>query len=182
MISLALPHELMERILLLLDTNSMLKCRLVNREFNAIIQSSTLVQYYLACKAAGVIDNPQSLLSYAERLEAREDAWRKKPMFETTMDIDEGGYELTAGYFCRGQNYKDLYCCHLPSSPEDNLEWFRIPTHSPGQSWSGFMHVFGTAVYEHDFVVNVISSGVGNQADMQLSTWFFSSFQRQSIT
>ncbi|KAM6495007.1 hypothetical protein JOM56_009630 [Amanita muscaria] len=174
MISLALPHELMERILLLLDTKSMLKCRLVNREFNAIIQSSTLVQYYLACKAAGVIDNPQSPLSYAERLEAlkkREDAWRKlKPMFETTMDIDEGaegGYELTAGYFCRGQNYKDLYCCHLPSSPEDNLQWFRIPTHGPGQSWSGFMHVFGTAVYEHDLVVNVISSEVGNQADMQ---------------
>ncbi|KIL70493.1 hypothetical protein M378DRAFT_156644 [Amanita muscaria Koide BX008] len=68
-ISPTLPRELVERTLLLLDTKSVLKCRLVNREFNAIIQSSTLLQYYLACTAAGVVDNPQSPLSYAERLD-----------------------------------------------------------------------------------------------------------------
>jgi hypothetical protein len=151
----------MEHIFLLLDTKYMLKCRLVNREFNAIIQSSTLVQYYLACKAAGVIDNPQSPLSYTERLEAlkkREDAWRKlKPVFETTMDIDEGPGESTAGYYCLRQNQKDLYCCHLPSSPQDNPQWFRIPGHGPGQSWSGSIIEMGMAVYEHDLVVNVIS-------------------------
>ncbi|KAM6497489.1 hypothetical protein JOM56_007962 [Amanita muscaria] len=152
----------------------MLKCRLVNRDFNAIIQSSTLVQYYLASKAAGVTDNPQSPLSYAERLEAltkREDAWRKlTPVFETTIKTDHPSttYELTAGnYFVIDKNRKDLYYCHLPSSPpEDNRNphWFRIPGHGPGQSWSGAIVDIGMAIYEHDLVVNVISSEVGNQA------------------
>ncbi|KIL65000.1 hypothetical protein M378DRAFT_556245 [Amanita muscaria Koide BX008] len=172
-ISLALPRELVERILLLLasDTRSMLECRLVNREFNAIIQSSTLVQYYLACNAAGVIDNPQSPLSYAERLEAlkmREDAWRKlKPVFEMTIDRDHFSavYRLTAGYYFYGKGQKDLGYCHLPSSPQDHLQWSRIPGHGPGHSWSGYIREYGMAVYEHDLVVNVISSEVGNQAD-----------------
>ncbi|KIL65122.1 hypothetical protein M378DRAFT_162378 [Amanita muscaria Koide BX008] len=167
----ALPHELMERILLLLDTKSMLKCRLINREFNAIIQSSTLVQYYLACKVAGVIDNPKSLLSYAERLEAlkkREDAWRKlKPVFEMTIEaFDHYSHKLTAGYYFVNTNEKDLYRCHLPSSPEDNPQWFRIPGHGPEQSWSGSILKDGMAVYEHDLLVSVIFSEVGNQADM----------------
>ncbi|KAM6497451.1 hypothetical protein JOM56_007924 [Amanita muscaria] len=171
-ISLPLPHELMEHILLLVDTKSMLKCRLVNREFNAIIQSSTLVQYSLACKAAGVINNSQSPLSYAERLEAlkkREDAWKKlTPVFETTIKVIEQSstfYELSAGnYFILDKSGKDLYYCRLPSSPQDNPQWLRIPGHDPG---SGFIVDTGMAVYEHDLVVNVISSEVGNQADMQ---------------
>ncbi|KIL62142.1 hypothetical protein M378DRAFT_166125 [Amanita muscaria Koide BX008] len=174
-ISLTLPRELVEHILLLLDTRSMLKCRLVNREFNAIIQSSTLAQYYLACKAAGVVDNPQSPFSYAERLEAlkkREDAWRKlKPGFETTIkvfDQPSSLYELTAGnYFLLDHNGKDLYYCRLPSSTQDNPQWFSIPGHGPGQSRSGSIVDMGMAVYEHDLVVNIISSEVGNQMDMQ---------------
>ncbi|KIL68576.1 hypothetical protein M378DRAFT_158394 [Amanita muscaria Koide BX008] len=169
-ISLTLPRELVERILLLLDTKSILKSRLVNREFNAIIQSSTLVQYYLACTAAGVIDNPQSPLSYAERLEAlkkREGGWRKlTPMFETTIKpIDQPStlYELAGGsYFLTDEHRRDLYHCHLPSSPEDNPQWLRIPGHGPRQSWSGFILDMGMAVYEHDLVVNIISSEVEN--------------------
>ncbi|KIL60821.1 hypothetical protein M378DRAFT_904422 [Amanita muscaria Koide BX008] len=153
----------------------MLKCRLVNREFTAIIQSSTSVQYYLACKAAGVIDNPQSPLSYAERLEAlrkREDAWRKlTPVFETTIKVIDQPwtlFELTAGnYFLSDRNGKDLYYCRLPSSPQDNPQWFNIPGYGPGQSWSGSIIGMSLAVYEHDLVVNIISSEVGNQADMK---------------
>ncbi|KAM6497457.1 hypothetical protein JOM56_007930 [Amanita muscaria] len=175
-ISLTLPRELVEHILLLLDTRSILKCKLVNREFNAIIQSSTLVQYYLACKAAGVIDNPQSPLSYGERLEAlkrREDAWKKlKPVFETTIKVIEYEsstfYELSAGnYFILDKSWKNLYYCLLPSSPQDNPQWLRIPGHGPGKSWSGFILEIGMAVYEHDLVVNVISSEVRNQAGIQ---------------
>ncbi|KAM6497491.1 hypothetical protein JOM56_007964 [Amanita muscaria] len=153
----------------------MLKCRLVNREFNAIIQSSTSVQYYLACKAAGVIDNPQSPLSYAERLEALrkwEDAWRKlTPVFETTIKVIDQPwtlFELTAGnYFLSDRNGKDLYYCRLPSSPQDNPQWFSIPGYGPGQSWSGSIIGMSLAVYEHDLVVNIISSEVGDQADMK---------------
>ncbi|KIL62103.1 hypothetical protein M378DRAFT_805228 [Amanita muscaria Koide BX008] len=175
-ISLTLPRELVEHILLLLDTRSILKCKLVNREFNAIIQSSTLVQYYLACKAAGVIDNPQSPLSYGERLEAlkrREDAWKKlKPVFETTIKVIEYEsstfYDLSAGnYFILDKSWKDLYYCLLPSSPQDNPQWLRIPGHGPGKRWSGFILEIGMAVYEHDLVVNVISSEIRNQAGIQ---------------
>ncbi|KAM6489619.1 hypothetical protein JOM56_014941 [Amanita muscaria] len=172
---LTLLRELTERIFLLLDTKSVLKCRLVNREFNAIIQSSTLVQYHLACKAAGVVDNPQSPLSYAERFEAlkkREDAWRNlEPVFETTIkafDQPAPLYELSSGNYCLSdKDRKNLYYCRLPSSPQDNPQWFRNPGHGPGQNWSGSIVEIGMAVYEHDLVVNVISSEVGNQAGMQ---------------
>ncbi|KIL63039.1 hypothetical protein M378DRAFT_164920 [Amanita muscaria Koide BX008] len=170
---LTLPHELVERILLLLDTKSVLTCRLFNRQLNAIIQSSTVLQYLQACEAAGVIDNPRSPLSYAERLEAlgkREDAWRKlEPVFETT--IKGNHLPLTMSYFTGGAyfiNNNDLHYCHLPSSPQDKPRWSRIPAHGPEQNRSGFIVDIGIAVYEHDLVVNVISSEVENQAaDMQ---------------
>ena len=123
------------------------------------------MQYYLACKAAGVIDNPKSPLSYAERLEAlkkREDTWRKlEPVFETTIKVNDEPstfYELTAGnYFLSDKNGKDLYYCHLPSSSHDIPRWIRIPGQCPGQSLSGFIFDTGMAVYEHDLIVSVIS-------------------------
>ncbi|KAM6496270.1 hypothetical protein JOM56_008976 [Amanita muscaria] len=91
-------------------------------------------------------------------------------MFETTIKvIDQPStlYELTAGnYFSTDQHRRDLYYCHLPSSPQDNPQWLRIPGHCPGQSWSGIILDIGMAIYEHDLVINVISSEVGNQAGM----------------
>ncbi|KIL62092.1 hypothetical protein M378DRAFT_804991 [Amanita muscaria Koide BX008] len=177
---LILPHELVERIFLLLDTKSVLRSRLVNREFNAIIQSSTSVQYYLACEAAGVIDNPQSPLSYGERLEAlkqREDAWRKlKPAFETTIktnDLPSALYDLSAGNLFRlDKNRKELHYCRLPSSPQDSPQWFRILGYGP--SWSGSIVGMGMAVYEHDLVVSVISDAADDvdNADMPQHTLY----------
>ncbi|KIL58909.1 hypothetical protein M378DRAFT_85776, partial [Amanita muscaria Koide BX008] len=125
--------------------------------------------------AAGVIDNPRSPLSYAERLEAlekREDAWRTlEPVFETTIEVNHhpfGNHGLTAGtYFLDDKDRKDLYFCHLPSSPQDNPRWVRIPGHGPAQNWSGLLISFALAVYEHDLIINVVSSEIGNQTDMQ---------------
>ncbi|KIL58186.1 hypothetical protein M378DRAFT_60766, partial [Amanita muscaria Koide BX008] len=172
-----LPRELVERILLLLDTKSMLTCKLINREFNEIIQSSILLQYFLACKIAGVIDNPQSPLSYGERLEAlknQEDTWRRlKPAFEMTISVKH----QTASQICRStegvyfltdDNQKDLNYCHLTSFPQDNLRWTRIPGHGPALDWSGILVEFATALYEHDLIVNLITSDIGNHANMQL--------------
>ncbi|KIL55604.1 hypothetical protein M378DRAFT_57037, partial [Amanita muscaria Koide BX008] len=167
-----LPRELVEWILLLLDTESVLTCRLrlVNREFNDIIQSSTLLQYSLACKAAGVIDNPQSPLSYRERLEAlkkREAAWRKlKPVFEMTIDgINQTSsicFSTEGVYFLGDHNMKDMKYCHLTSFPQDNPRWIRIPGHGPVLNWSGTLVNFAAALHEHDLIINLIS-----QADMQ---------------
>ena len=142
---LTLPHELVERILLWLATESVQTCRLVNRELNAIIQSSTALQYFQACEAAGVIDNPQSPFSYAERLEAlakREDSWRKlKPVFETTIKgnrLPSSMSYFTAGaYFIDDNNKKDVHYCYLPSSPGVSPRWTRIPAHGPEKNWSG---------------------------------------------
>ncbi|KIL54198.1 hypothetical protein M378DRAFT_134515 [Amanita muscaria Koide BX008] len=174
-VSLTLPRELVERTFRLLDTTSILTCRLVNREFNEIIQSSTVLQYFLACKAAGVIDNPRSSLSYGERLKAlwkREDAWRMlKPVFETTIKVNHpvnGTYDLTEGiFFHDDENLKDLQNCQLPSSPQDNPRWNRIPGLGPGEGSPGLLANFGTAVYEHDLIINVIVVNTENQADTQ---------------
>ncbi|KAM6499871.1 hypothetical protein JOM56_005379 [Amanita muscaria] len=162
---LTLPYELVERILLLLATESVQTCRLVNRALSAIIQSSVLLQYSQACEAAGVIDNPRSLLSYPERLEAlekREDSWRKlKPVFETTIKVDHQQsslYGLTEGmYFLGDNNEKDLHYCHLPLSPQDDPRWFRIPRHGTEEGLPARLVNFATAVYEHDLIIKAIS-------------------------
>ncbi|KIL63058.1 hypothetical protein M378DRAFT_164939 [Amanita muscaria Koide BX008] len=172
---LTLPYELVERILLLLATESVQTCRLVNRALSAIIQSSALLQYSQACEAAGVIDNPRSLLSYPERLEAlekREDAWRKlKPVFETTIKVEHQQsslYGLTEGmYFLGDNNEKDLHYCHLPLSPQDDPRWFRIPRHGTEEGLPARLVNFATAVYEHDLIIKAISSQIGNPEDMQ---------------
>jgi hypothetical protein len=146
----------------------MLTCRLVNRELNEIIQSSTLLRYFLACKAASVVDNPRSPLSYCERLEAlkkREYAWRNlKPVFEITI---EGTHSTTSEssiccstegvYFITDDNRKDLNYCHLFSFLQNNPRWIRIPGHGPALNWSGILVNFATALYEHDLIVNFIS-------------------------
>ncbi|KAM6499878.1 hypothetical protein JOM56_005386 [Amanita muscaria] len=175
-ISATLPRELVEQILLLLDTESVLTCRLVSGEFNKLIQSSTLLQYFLACKAAGVIDNPKSPLSCIERLDAlkkQEDAWRKlKPVFEMTISVKHQTASSisrsTEGvYFLSDENLKDLNYCHLTSFPQDNPRWVKIPGHGPALNWSGILVNFVTALYEHDIIVNLISSDRGNHAGTQ---------------
>ncbi|KAM6499756.1 hypothetical protein JOM56_005264 [Amanita muscaria] len=175
---LTLPHELVERILLLLSTKSVQTCRLVNSALNEIIQSSALLQYFQACEDAGVVDNPRSPLSYAERLEVlkmREEAWRKlKPAFEMTI-IDSINpqtahiYRSTEGvYFFPDDDLKAMNYCHLTSFPRDNPQWIKIPGHGPALDWSGILVGFAAALYEHDLIVHLISSSdIGNQADMQ---------------
>ncbi|KAM6499846.1 hypothetical protein JOM56_005354 [Amanita muscaria] len=178
-ISMTLPRELVERILLLLHAEYILACRLVSKEFNEIIQSSTLLQYFLVCKAAGVADNPRSPLSYAERreaLEKREDAWRQlKPVFDMTISLNRQKASASHGsiegvYFVRDDNQKDLNYCQLTSFPQDDPRWIRIPGHRPTLDRTGLLVNFVAALNEHDLIVNFISSYIGNQTDMQRHT------------
>src|SRR6266550_6591065 len=111
---LALPDELIEQILLQLDPQDIRTCKLISREFNVFIRSSIVLQYLLACQAAGVIDNPHCNLPYADRYEVllkREKAWSKlQPAFTTTFDATKEPssiYDLTAGAFLLGDvNYR----------------------------------------------------------------------------
>ena len=162
---LALPQELIEQILLLLDPQDITNCKLISREFNVFIRSSIVLQYLLACHAAGVLNNPNCNLPYADRYEAllkREKAWsRLQPVFKMTFDaIKEPStiYDLTAGAFLLGDvNYRDLHYCTLPSTPNDIPQWTALHAHGPNKIWSGNIIDMGMAIYEHDLIVNVVS-------------------------
>ncbi|KAF8334357.1 hypothetical protein F5887DRAFT_991429 [Amanita rubescens] len=163
---MALPHELIEQILLKLDPKDIRNCKLISSEFNDFICSSIVLQYLLACQVAGVIDNPHCNLSYADRYDLllkREKAWSSlQPVFTTTFDATNEPssiYDLTAGTFLLGDvNYRDLHYCTLPSTPNDIPQWNTLNAHGPNRDWSGNIIDMGMAVYEHDLIVNVVST------------------------
>lgn len=164
-ILLALPPDLLERILLQLDGQDVITCSLISRQLNVFIRSSITLQYCIACHAAGVVDNPHCKLSYPERHEAllkREMAWRRlNPVFTMTFDVPHTPsalYDLTAGVYCSGDvNNQDVHYCSLPSTPQDILQWNTIYGRGPNKNWNGFIVDFGMAIYEHDLIINVIS-------------------------
>ncbi|KAF8344628.1 hypothetical protein F5887DRAFT_969911 [Amanita rubescens] len=168
----ALPHELIEQILLKLDPKDIRNCKLISSQFNDFICSSIVLQYLLACQVAGVIDNPHSNLSYADRYDRllkREKAWSSlQPVFTTTFDATNEPssiYDLTAGTFLLGDvNYRDLHYCTLPSTPDDIPQWITLNAHGPNRDWSGNIIDMGMAVYEHDLIVNVVSSPINIHA------------------
>ena len=149
-----------------------------------IIRSSTRLQYRQACAAACVIDNPRCNLSYAERLQAlkrRENAWvRVTPIFSKTVKVDHVTSEicgLSAGvYFLGDSNLRDMHYCRLPSSPDDDIKWVKIPGHGLEEKWSGFIVDMGMALHEHDLIVNVISYvPFSISVNENVSTSFYSS-------
>ena len=138
---LALPYDLLERILLYLDAQDVGRCTLVPRQINNFVPSSVILRYRLACHAAGVVDNPCRNLSFAERYEAlikREKAWSTfQPAFiKTFHDAYKASsivYNLTSGVYLYGDGWgRNLWhYCFLPSTPDDVLRWTTIPSHAP---------------------------------------------------
>ncbi|KAK2463307.1 hypothetical protein APHAL10511_004962 [Amanita phalloides] len=163
-----LPPELINHILIRLDTQTLLTCRLLSHELNTLILSSPVLQYLIACDKAGVRDNPdpRCTLSYAERLavlKTREHAWDYvQPQFTSIFNVKHEPstiYDLTAGAYLLGDsNLRDLHYCRLPSTQGDIPHWTRIHGHGPNEGWDGIVVDMGMAVYEHDLIVNVISS------------------------
>lgn len=163
---LALPLDLLEQILLRMDAQDIRTCTLLSKGFNIFIRSSVVLQYLIACHAAGVVDNQRCKLPYAERHEAllkREKAWcRFQPVFTKTFDVPNelpfGIHKLTAGVFLLvDDNHRDLHYCTLPSTPDEVPQWATIHGHGPEKDWNGAIVDVGMAVYEHDLIVNVIS-------------------------
>ncbi|KAF8329211.1 hypothetical protein F5887DRAFT_1111444 [Amanita rubescens] len=163
---LALPLDLREQILLQLDGQDIRTCTLLSKEFNIFIRSSIVLQYLIACHAAGVVDNPYCKLSYAERYEAlskREEAWRMfLPVFTRKFDVPNelrfGIHKLNAGVYLLGDsNGRDLRYCTLPSTPDEVPQWATIHGHGPQKDWNGSIVNVGMAIYEHDLIVNVVS-------------------------
>jgi len=170
---LALPHDLLEQILLYLDAEDVRKCTLVSKRINDFILSSVILRYRLACHAAGVVDNPYCTLSFAERYEAlmkREKAWcRFQPTFIKTFDDAHKPVsicDLTSGvYVSDDSEGHNLHYCFLPSTPDDVLRWTTVPSHAPTKNWNSrplYILEVGMAVDEHDLMVNVISCVLQN--------------------
>jgi hypothetical protein len=73
-----LPVELVINILSCVSLYDLVSCRLVNRNFNDIIDSSECLQHQIDTAVAGVMDNPRSTLSLRARRNAlaqRQEAW-----------------------------------------------------------------------------------------------------------
>ncbi|KAF8335199.1 hypothetical protein F5887DRAFT_892119, partial [Amanita rubescens] len=162
---LALPPDLLERILLQLDGQDVITCSLISRQFNIFIRSSIILQYRIACHAAGVVDNPHCKLSYPERHEAlskREMAWRRlQPVFTKTFDVPHvpsSLYDLTSGIYCSDVENQHLHYCSLPSTPEDVLQWNTIYVHGPNKNGDECIADMGMAINEHDLIISIVSS------------------------
>ncbi|KAF8627030.1 hypothetical protein AX15_004565 [Amanita polypyramis BW_CC] len=179
---LALPHDMLERILLYLDAEDVRKCTLVSMQINRFIRSSVILRYRLACYVAGVVDNPYCTLSFAERYDAlmkREKAWcRFQPAFIKSFDDAHEPFpicNLTSGVYLYGDNEgHNLHCCFLPSTPDDVLQWITIPSHAPTKNWNRrcvHIHGVGVAVDEHDLMINVILSTNVDQSPITYSMY-----------
>ncbi len=162
----ALYSHYLSICVLRLDTQDIRTCTLLSKEFNIFIRSSIVLQYLIACHAAGVVDNPRCKLSYAERYEAllkREKAWcRFQPVFGETFAVPNEPrfdiHKLSEGVYLLGDsNRRDLRCCTLPSTPDEVPQWATIHGHGPKRDWNGVIIDVGMAVYEHDLIVNVVS-------------------------
>ncbi|KII91517.1 hypothetical protein PLICRDRAFT_173354 [Plicaturopsis crispa FD-325 SS-3] len=107
---LSLPPELLVRIISLSTVIDTFTWQLTTRYLRDLVKGSSELQYRIAAYAAGVIDNPKSRLSHAERLErlkAREAAWSTLHVRgQTTIAMNympSGIYDLTRGVYFQGE-------------------------------------------------------------------------------
>jgi len=151
-----LPLELIAHILSKTSPNDLLACKLINKYFYNLIQSSILLQYHLALDSAKATDNPYSSLSSSERLKALKDsesAWAfLRPKLTATIPVPHnpsGIYDLTGGVYLLGNaNRTQLHYLKLPSSGKDAMYWEVIDV---GKT----IIDMGLCVYEHDLIAIV---------------------------
>ena len=160
---LHLPPELLLQILSELSSNDiMFSALLVNRYFHCLIQNSSLLQYHIEAKYAGVEDNPQSTVVVAERLKAlrkSEDAWAhfivQRRVNLPVRHRSSGLYDLTGGVYVLGELGEENSVYPTPalrftylSEDQGKKPWGRI-------SADRDIIDFGLAVREHDLVALV---------------------------
>ncbi|TFY77432.1 hypothetical protein EWM64_g6583 [Hericium alpestre] len=88
-----------------LDITEVLRCTLVSKAFSALIKQSLELQYKIELFADGMIDNPASVLSIAQRLQVlldRRRAWERldiRKSVKLSIHDDCLAYELVGGVF-----------------------------------------------------------------------------------
>ncbi|KZT01957.1 uncharacterized protein LAESUDRAFT_662823 [Laetiporus sulphureus 93-53] len=124
---LALPLELINEILKLLDFQEVIRCTEVCKQLNGIIRSSLELQYKIELGADGLVDGLLGPMSTAERLELlfdRRRRWRSLDWTARTSVSIPGpcqAYELVAGVFAKsmagaqGPGSHNLISTWLPS-------------------------------------------------------------------
>ncbi|KAI6153701.1 hypothetical protein BKA82DRAFT_4093052 [Pisolithus tinctorius] len=115
-----LPTELIVRILMMLDYQSLLACQQVCYLFNTLIAESSLLQYTLELSVAGKQDNPRSSLDFSRKLAVlrqHQAAWGAL-QWANTCDIPmlRGGlWELYGGVLAQSDSDLTLRFRRLPS-------------------------------------------------------------------
>ncbi|PFH47233.1 hypothetical protein AMATHDRAFT_68200 [Amanita thiersii Skay4041] len=117
---LALPSELLHEIFRCLTPRDLLRCCLVCRCFNLMINNSEFL-YNIELGKHGMVDAGRISVPYVERLQAikdRHQAWRSLE-WKNVAKVDVAGpctaYELVAGVFAKTSG-RDLFLSWLPSS------------------------------------------------------------------
>ncbi|KAI0937664.1 hypothetical protein AcV7_003637 [Taiwanofungus camphoratus] len=172
---LSLPPELIVRILACLTLSDLVSCRRACKCLNAIIKTTTLLQYLIETQVAGVEDNPASSLALVDRLRllrARETAWHHLQSSRTTpievKHFPSSIYDLTGGVFLLGESLRWTFGAWRST---DSLRFVRLPavadsadSHSnvsrQDSPWSrielkGNIMDVGLAVQEHDLIAVV---------------------------
>jgi hypothetical protein len=105
---LALPEELVILILSFLPLLDLTACQRTNRSLYHLVKNSILLQYCIACQAAGVKDNPYSQIPVSKRLlllEDRESAWAHCRYRSITLLPDTsptGVFDVADGLYIAG--------------------------------------------------------------------------------
>jgi len=160
---LDLPAELLVQILSFLPSSDILSSGLlVNRYLHNLIKESSLLQYHIETKHAGVEDNPQSTMVTAERLEAlrrSQYAWANffvgKRVNLPVRHRSSGLYDLSAGVYVLGELGDGS-----ADYPTPALRYTNLCTDQGNKPWARIsvdrnIIDFGLAIREHDLIALV---------------------------
>lgn len=160
MVLLELPAELVTKIFLNLDFQSVFSFQRVNRLLHRLYQDSAQLQYHVECEIASVDDNPRCSLPIKTRLQMlrdRESTWGclrpilVKELPPLAFDVDVFG--VAGGCYYAGLRASSV---DAPS----RIPSYHIPTHHKEDTYSNLQSEFSveglleiaTCVDENDLV------------------------------
>lgn len=161
---LALPPELLIKILGFLTLKDLLSCERCCSQLRQCFTNSTFLQYLAHLEIAGVEDDHRPGLSYSERLDAltrREIAWKNlEPTSKLSVTVpfhSTGIYDFTGGAFLLGTRLHEAH-----RRPTFGYSYLRLPPStelacSGIRKWS-YVDLqkpiidIGLAVHEHDLI------------------------------
>lgn len=151
---LKLPLDVTVRILLELNPQDLLVCRLVTKHFDNIVRESVALQYAAALVSAKAENNVHSNLPMAQKLQAlhaAQKAWAfVRPRFSKSVPIthENFGASLHTGgvFFVVDSTRMKVHYFILPSKEDEDVVWMQIKS-------AKMIVAVGPCVDEHDLLV-----------------------------